>query len=77
MTKMKIVTIFTIFEANNIGAYLQAYSLMTVVKRMGIEKVYIGKNVQVGYGAHNSSILAKVIKYLKAGDIKKVFLSCL
>ena len=43
---------------------MQAYSLMTVVKRMGIENVYIGKNVQVGVGAHSSSILAKVIKYL-------------
>ena len=59
MTKIKTVAIFTIFEANNIGAYLQAYSLMTVVKRMGIENVYIGKNIQIGYGAHNSSILAK------------------
>lgn len=72
MTKIKTVAIFTIFEANNIGAYLQAYSLMTVVKRMGIENVYIGKNIQVGYGSHNSSIFAKVIKYLKAGDIKKL-----
>ena len=60
--KMKIVAIFTIFEANNIGAYLQAYSLMTVVKRMGIEDVYIGKNIQVGHGSHNSSIFAKLIK---------------
>ena len=45
MTKIKTVAIFTIFEANNIGAYLQAYSLMTVVKRMGIENVYIGKGM--------------------------------
>lgn len=66
------VAIFTIFEANNIGAYLQAYSLMTVVKRMGATNVFIGKNIQVGVKAHSSPIFAKVLRYLKAGDIKKL-----
>ena len=67
---MKTIAIFTIFEANNIGAYLQAYSLMTVVKRMGIEHVYVGKNGQIV--AKGPSIFAKAIRYLKAGDIKKL-----
>lgn len=64
------ITIFTIFEANNIGAYLQTYCLMTVVKRMGVEKVYIGRNAQIA--TQGSSRLAKVMKYLMAGDIKKL-----
>lgn len=56
------VAIFTIFEANTIGAYLQAYSLMTVVKRMGATNVFIGKNIQVGVKAHSSPIFAKVLQ---------------
>lgn len=65
-----LVAIFTIHEANNIGAYLQAHSLLTVVKQIGVESVYIGKKVQTD--VHNSSIIAKVMKYLRAGDVKKL-----
>ncbi len=67
------VYIETLYEANNVGAFLQAYSLQTVLQK------YVGKdNVEFikmpkknGSGAGNTK-LQKVLFYLKQREFRKV-----
>jgi hypothetical protein len=60
--------ILTLFQANNIGAYLQAYSLMTALQQLGFD-------VNFGYWPSDTrsrnSMIGKIIGYIKAGDIRK------
>lgn len=66
---MKSCVIFTLQGANNIGAFLQAYGLMTVLKRLEIDVKF---GIYPNDKTEKSNLLAKVIRYIKTGDIKKL-----
>lgn len=61
--------ILTLFQANNIGAYLQAHSMMKILQQLGYD-------VKFGYipdkTKTRSNILHKIFGYLKTGDIRKL-----
>lgn len=68
---MKRCVIFTLLSANNIGAFLQAYSLWYVIKS-------IWEPCEVLFGSfpsastERSSRFSKILKYIKDGDFRKL-----
>lgn len=68
---MSKCVIFTLHGANNIGAFLQAYSLMTVIKRLGVDHVAFATYPSRS-SSERSNLLDKVMRYVKAGDIRKL-----
>lgn len=68
---MKRCVIFTLHGANNIGAFLQAYSLMTVIKRLGVDEVVFATYPSQS-STERSNLFEKVMRYVKAGDIRKL-----
>lgn len=68
---MKRCVIFTLHGANNIGAFLQAYSMMTVIKRLGVDEVAFATYPSQS-STERSNLFEKVMRYVKAGDIRKL-----
>lgn len=68
---MRRCIICTLHNANNIGAFLQAYSLMTVIKQLGVETVEFATFPSKA-SSERHNLLGKIIRYIKAGDIKKL-----
>lgn len=62
------IIIFTIIGANNIGAFLQAFSLLEVLKTEGYNPAFARINVPTSNGA--TSKLGKIIRYACQGKIQ-------
>lgn len=68
---MKDVVILTLHNANNIGAYLQAYSLQRVIEKATRSNVKFGIFPSVA-NANRKNMLQKIMRYLKQRDIRKL-----
>lgn len=71
---MKNITIFTLYFANNIGAYLQAVALRQVLLTISPNcNVTFGKiDSLVASSSHKLNIFNKVLKYFKQGNFAKL-----
>lgn len=65
----KKCVIITLHTANNIGAFLQAYGLMTIIKRLGFDVGFASYPSDI---SEKSNMLGKIIRYIKTGDIRKL-----
>ena len=67
------VYIETLYEANNVGAFLQAYSLQTVLKKMlGDDNVEFIKMPKKNISGTRNSKAQKVMFYLKQRQFRKI-----
>lgn len=63
--------ICTLHTANNIGAFLQAFSMMTVIRHLGDNQVCFA-TYPGNAPAARTNLIGKVMRYVKAGDIRKL-----
>ena len=64
---MKKVYILTLFGANNIGAFLQAYATKKLIEREGFHALF------VSFGGAQGSRTKAIMKYLKKLEFRKLF----
>lgn len=65
----KKAVILTLFRANNIGAFLQAYSMMDLLQNLGYDTSF---GFLPDKTASRRSLTHKILGYIKAGDIRKL-----
>ncbi len=63
--------VLTLLGANNIGAFLQAFSMQEVLKENGYSPKFAIIPVSATTGNKNGKF-SKIIRYLKQGDVKKL-----
>lgn len=66
---MKKAYLMTLYLANNIGAYLQAFSTMEILRKYGLDVYFIRFETNI----ENKSKFEKIKKYLREFEIKKLF----